>query len=187
MFLVGCRLGEALGVFWSDLTLRGDDGEVRIESTVTYAVDRTVIRQPHTKTGDSGLGESGARSVYLIPEAVDMLRARAHYFGVDLRPSKVPKSPVFGSPQVPTKLRDPRNTTRVIKDLYSKHGVTWGRSHIGRKYLVNRLDAQGVPHVEIAKLMGWRDLNTIKSYLDSETGVSEATKAAMRGAMASHR
>ena len=25
MFLGGCRFGEALGVFWSDLTLRGDD------------------------------------------------------------------------------------------------------------------------------------------------------------------
>jgi hypothetical protein len=41
-----------------------------------------------------------------------------------------------------------------------------------------------VPHVEIAKLMGWRDLNTIKSYLDAVTGVSATTKSAMRSALA---
>lgn len=187
LFLIGCRLGEALGVLWSNLTLRGDDGEVRIEATVTYAVDHGVWRQPHTKTGDAGLAESGARSVYLIPEALEMLRQRARYFGVDFRPSKLPHSPIFGSPQEPARLRDPRNTTRMIKTLYSKHGVTWGRSHLGRKYLVNRLDAEGVPHVEIAKLMGWRDLNTIKSYLDAETGVSEATKSAMRLALSTDR
>lgn len=95
----------------------------------------------------------------------------------------LPDVSVFGSPQKPDQYRDLRNTSRPIKELFSKHGLGWGRSHIGRKYRVNRLDAQGVPHVEIAKLMGWRDLNTIKSYLDEVTGVSTATKSAMRTAL----
>lgn len=186
LFLVGCRLGEALGVLWSDLTFFGEDGEVRIQTTVVYAVGGGVNRQMHTKTGDDGSPETGARSVYLIPEAVAMLRARAAHFKIDLgRSDDVPNWPIFGSPQDLRKLRDPRNTTRAIKKLYSRYGIDWGRSHIGRKYLVNRLDARGVPHIEIAKIMGWRDLNTIKSYLDNVTAVSSTTKAAMRAVLGS--
>jgi hypothetical protein len=183
LFLVGCRLGEALAVRWSDITLADGEGEVLICGTVVYAVSGGVVRQPHTKTGDDGSRQTGARSVYLISDAVDMLQARADYFGVDLDAEALPGIPVFGSPQKPGHYRDLRNTSRAIKELFSKHGVEWGRSHIGRKYLVNRLDAHGVPHVEIAKLMGWRDLNTIKSYLDEVTGVSATTKSAMRSAL----
>lgn len=186
LFFVGCRLGEALAMRWCDVTLSDDDAggdEVLICGTLVYAVGGGLDRQPYTKTGDEEAHRTGARGVYLVSDAATMLQNRARYFGIDLDANVLPPTPIFGSPQKPTEYRDLRNTSRAIKLLFSKHGVKWGRSHIGRKYLVNRLNAQGVPHSEIAKVMGWRDLNTIKSYLDDVTEVSDATKAAMRSAI----
>lgn len=123
LFSTGSRLGEALGLRYSDLRGLGTDSpSAEISGTVTYTVGQGVRRQSSTKTN------AGRRSVPLHPRTVAMLRRRAEVAGLDL--STPPAVPVFGSPQFPDRYRDPSNLNTAVRRLFDRYGVTFGRSHL---------------------------------------------------------
>lgn len=86
---------------------------------------------------------------------------------------------MFGTPGKPEKLRDPAGLDRAIQEIFDRHGMTWGRSHVGRKYEVNHLIRQGVPLTEIAKIADWSEILTVKKYADTAAAISADTRAAM--------
>lgn len=168
LFFTGMRQGEALALRWSDIVLDGSDPHVSVTATLTYTPGAPLRRTP-TKT------RGGTRSVYLVPQAVAMLRRRAEFFGVELTGDR----PVFGSPQFPDRFRDPNNLNRAIRTIFDRHGFTWGRSHVGRKFVVNHLLRQGVPLPEVARVVGWSDVLTVTKYADTTGAVSAPTRTAM--------
>jgi hypothetical protein len=68
---------------------------------------------------------------------------------------------------------------RAIREIFDRHGLTWGRSHIGRKHQVNDLIGEGCPLTEITKILGWNDVMTVKKYADTAAAISDDTRAAM--------
>lgn len=171
----GCRLGEALAIEWRDLALAGNRPEVHVAKTLTYipgegvTLQHAVGDEPGTKTW------AGTRAIPLGPSIIAVLRNRARHQGVELDSSR----PVFGSPQRPHQHRDPINCRAAIRELYTKHGIEWGRSHIGRKYTVNYLLENGATVDEVARVLGWSSLATVDQYVDTSRRVNDRTRALM--------
>ena len=168
LFGTGARQGELLAVRWNDISFT--ECVVSISATLSYTPGEGVKRTP-TKT------KSGAREVHLVAPVVAMLCDRAELFGIDV--NRLPATPVFGSPQAPRQFRDPSNLNRSIRTIFNRHGLTWGRSHIGRKYVVNHLIRERVPLTEIARVVGWGDVLTVSKYADTARAVSADTRAAL--------
>jgi integrase len=166
LFATGCRVGEALAVRWGDLNL--DDGIVDISGSVAFLTGQGSVRQERTKTKRS------TRYVPLARRTVAMLRRRSRRLGTTLN-----EAPVFGSPQKPYAKRDASNLNKVIRRLFNKYGVDWGRSHLGRRYRITSLAERGVPFHKIADMVGHGNVATTMQYL----GRSRAVDAQVRDAL----
>lgn len=169
LFSTGARLGEALAVRWSDLDL--STAIVTITGTVTYLKGAGTVRQDRTKT------VAGKRDVPLASRTVAMLRRRAQEFRIDL--GNAPALPVFGSPQIPDRFRDPNNLTKDIRRLFDRYDVPFGRSHLGRKYRVTSLFERNVPLNKIADLVGHTNVATTMGYLGRASRVDDQVREAL--------
>jgi integrase len=136
MMATGVRIGEALGLFWSDVDL----------DTRTVAVDYTVVRvkgvgliRKSTKT------EAGERTLPLPSWAVAMLRRR-------LDATDDADGPVF--PDSLGGLRDPSNTLRALRDARGGDEFAWVTSHVFRKTAATILDEAGLTARVVADQLG---------------------------------
>ncbi len=155
LFATGSRLGEVSALRWSDYDPVADT--VMISGTLTTIAGHGTVRQDRAKTAGS------SRLVPLSPSASAVLRRRARRFGVDL--TDAPERPIFGSPQFGDRYRDQRNLSRAIAVLFSRHGVDWGRGHIGRKWRVTSLVERGIPIHKVSDLVGHVSIATTQGYL----------------------
>lgn len=155
MFATGTRIGETAALRWVDYnpTTR----TVMVSGTLTNEPGRGTVRQERTKTAGS------TRLVPLAPWAAAALRRRARRFGVDL--DNLPATPIFGSPQFPDRWRDQRNLSRAVSELFSKHGIDYGRGHTGRKWRITSLVERGIPTHKVADLVGHGSVSTTLGYL----------------------
>lgn len=152
------RIGELGAAMWGEADL--DARTLAVTGTLVYLPGQGTVRQPKPTTPGS------VRNAPLSVDAVDVLRDRAAFFGIDLEDlGEWAERPIFGSPQFPERWRDRRNLSRAVAALYDKHGLTYGRGHAGRKWRVTSLVARGVPINKVADVVGHRSIATTLGYL----------------------
>lgn len=169
MFGTGLRLGEALALRWSDLTLDGDRPVADVSGTVIFENGSGAVRQPRTKT------TSGDRPVPLSASLAALLTARAELFGADLQSGL----PVFGSPQYHDRWRDPSNTSKAIRAAFKRHGHDWASSHLARRYRVTSLLDRGVPVGKVSDMIGHSKVSTTLGYVGRGRGTDDQVRAAL--------
>ncbi len=169
LFATGGRLGEIAALRWSDFD--PDAGTVMISGTLTAIAGRGTVREDRTKTVGS------TRLVPLAPWARNTLLRRARRFGFDL--DHPPAAPIFGSPQFPKRWRDYRNLTRSVATLFARHGIDFGRGHVGRKWRVTSLVERGVPIHKVSDLVGHASIATTQAYLGRGRQTDADVKAAL--------
>ena len=169
LFATGGRLGEIAALRWSDFDPNA--GTVMISGTLTAIAGQGTIRDERTKTAGS------IRLVPLAPWAHRALLRRARRFGMNL--DSAPETPIFGSPQFPTRWRDYRNLTRSVATLFQRHGIDFGRGHVGRKWRVTSLVERGVPIHKVSDLVGHTSIATTQGYLGRGRQTDEDVRAAL--------
>jgi integrase len=92
---VGCRVGEAIALSWTDVST--DFMKVTFRATAVRVTGQGLVRQPHGKT------DSSARTITVPAQVASILRDRYH-----ARDS----SATLVFPTVRGRLRDPQNTKR---------------------------------------------------------------------------
>lgn len=153
LFACGLRLSEAAGLRVCDFDT--DLRVLTVAGTASTTAGNGTVRSDRTKTRGS------ARTVPLAPWAYGALLRRVRRFGMDL----TSELPLFGSPQAPDRFRDMRNLTRALGDAFDRHGVTFGRSHLGRKWRVTSLIDRGIPLGKVADLVGHSKIETTLGYV----------------------
>lgn len=165
MLATGVRLGEALGVLWSEVDFV--EREVSITSTVIRLRGVGLVRKP-TKSS------AGQRALRLPSWALDMLRQR---YLVNPRLD----SPVF--PDSRGGVRDSSNTQRDLRDARGSEGFAWVTSHNFRKTAATILDEEGLSAREIADQLGHaRPSMTQDVYLGRKATNARAADALERAA-----
>lgn len=166
LFSTGMRVGEATALRWRDVDL--DAQVVHCLGTVSFIAGQGVSRQDHPKSYKS------IRTVPIAPQTAGMLENRMRRMHpVD------PDAPVFGSPQKPLTFRDPGNLNKIIRKLFDRYGIDWGRSHLGRRYRVTSLAERGVPTHKIADLVGHASVATTWRYLGRSKDVDQMVRDAL--------
>ncbi|MDS0137578.1 MULTISPECIES: site-specific integrase [unclassified Amycolatopsis] len=146
MLATGVRIGEALALYWEDVTLpdgeAGGLGLARFEWTVVRLRGVGLVRtDPKTPASE--------RTIPLTSWAVDLLRRRRR---VALAEGRSPASPVF--PDSLGGLRDPSNTRRSLRECRGSEGFSWVKSHVYRKTAGTVLDEAGYSPRQIADFLG---------------------------------
>ena len=171
LFRTGARIGEVGGLRWRDVDF--GDQTIAITGSLLTLNGQGTVRQERTKT------EGSTRTVPLADDAAQALAARATLFGIELKDPDALDRPVFGSPQFPERWRDYRNLTRAIKELFTKHGIDYGRGHLGRKWRVTSLVERGVPVHKTADLVGHGNIKTTFGYLGRGRQTDPDVRAAL--------
>lgn len=136
MLATGLRIGETLGLLWSEVDL--DRGLIDVTSTIIRVKGQGLIRKD-TKS------DASQRPLVLPEWCTDILRRR-HAIGVS------PHEPVFGT--LDGGYRDPRNVSRWIQAARNKAGLDWVTSHSWRKTTASILDGSGLSARAIADQLG---------------------------------
>jgi integrase len=138
MLATGCRIGECLGIGWTEVDL--DAAEVDIAWHLVRATGRGLLRVPSTKSG-----AKGERLVPLPGWAVTMLRRRRELIGEGVEP-------VF--PDAVGGWRDPSNVRRVWRQVRDDAEMTGLVSHTLRKTVASFLDDAHVSTRKISDQLG---------------------------------
>jgi integrase len=136
MLATGLRLGEALGVTWTDVDLAAG----------TIAVRRTIVR-----VAGQGLvakrvkSRASERALLLPPWCVELLRARRVRLGAF-------EGPVF--PDSRGGWRDRSNVGKAFREVRGGSNFEWVKTHTFRKTVATLLDQSGASARMIADQLG---------------------------------
>lgn len=154
----GCRMGEALALTWDDVDLRA--GTMDIHGTAQRVSGAGMVVQNNTKTS------AGMRKITIPGWLVDYLRS--------YRKNQLPASPYVCTSMVGT-LRDPSNSNKTLRQLFTRAGFDWATAHNLRKTVATLLDEQGATAREIAAHLGHRNPSlTMDVYMDARRNASSA-------------
>ena len=160
MLATGVRIGEALGVIWSQVDLEA--GTVHITSTLIRVKGEGLLRKG-TKSA------AGERTLPLPLSAVAVLRRR-FMSGARL------DQPVF--PDVRGGFRDPANVRRAFREARGKEALAWITSHTFRKTAATILDEAALSARLVADQLGHsRTSMTQDFYLGRRAVDSQAATA----------
>jgi integrase len=135
MLATGVRIGEALGVLWSQVDLEA--GTVEFTHTIARLTGQGLIRKrPKSKAGE--------RLLHLPHWALAVLRTR-HAAGIRL------DDPIFADTR--GGYRDPSNTRRALRTVLSPVGST-ARRDLGLTLRALRRQA-GMTRKQVAELLTW--------------------------------
>lgn len=158
----GCRVGEACGLRWRSVNLEA--GTATIEANVIRATGRGLVLQEHTKT------VAGVRTIALPRPVLGMLGDRR------MRGLRTELDLVF--PTVLGNLRDPRNTSRDVRDARDRLGFPAVTTHSFRKTVATGLDQAGLSAREIAEYLGHENPSLTQDvYMAKNTGGKKAALA----------
>jgi len=166
MMATGCRIGEALGVVWSQVDLEA--GTVQITSTLVRVKGEGLLRKG-TKS------RAGERVLPLPASAVAVLRRR---FVTGARLDQ----PLF--PDVVGGFRDPANVRRTLREARGDDTLSWITSHTFRKTAATILDQAALSARLVADQLGHarpsmtQDVYLGRRAVDSQA--AEALEAALR-------
>jgi integrase len=163
MLATGVRIGETLGVFWSEFD--PDAGTVAVNHNVIRVKGRGLIRKS-TKT------EAGERTLALPSWAVAMLRERQPDSGE-------PDGPIF--PDSLGGLRDPSNTSRDLREARDAAGFGWVTSHVFRKTAATILDEAGLSARAVADQLGHSRPSMTQDVYMGRKVASRAAAGALEG------
>lgn len=147
MLATGVRIGEALGVLWSEVDF--DAGTVQISSTVIRIKGEGLLRKERTKS------RAGERTLPLPVTAVAMLRRR---FMTGARLDQ----PLF--PSLTGGLRDPANVRRELREARGKDALAWITSHTFRKTAATILDEATLTARLVADQLGHSRTSMTQDY-----------------------
>lgn len=168
MLATGVRIGEALGVIWSQVDLEA--GTVQITSTLIRIKGEGLLRKG-TKSA------AGERTLPLPLSAVAVLRRR---FMTGARLDQ----PVF--PDVNGGFRDPANVRRELREARGTEALAWITSHTFRKTAATILDEAALSARLVADQLGHsRTSMTQDFYLGRrsvDSQAADALEAALRDA-----
>jgi integrase len=160
MMATGTRIGEALGVLWSQVDL--DRGVVQITHTIVRLTGHGLVRKA-TKS------RAGERVLPLPQSAVAMLRRR-FVAGAKL------DHPVF--PDSIGGFRDPSNVRRSIREARGSTELAWITSHHFRKTTATILDEAALSARQVADQLGHaRPSMTQDVYMSRKVASSRAAEA----------
>lgn len=160
----GVRIGEALAVKWED---------VNFEAQTVYVGHSTVARLDGVglRLLEHGATKAHPRTISLSDGLTERLRARLAGQWRDNPHGVVFVNELGGS------LRDPRNTTRAIKQLGESVGEPWITAHNFRDTVATKLLDGGALPRDVAAFLGHSDVTTtFKRYLGE--GSSDSTDLA---------
>jgi integrase len=164
LLATGVRIGEALGVYWSDVDL--DQRTVRIDHTV-LRVKGKGLRRSSTKSA------AGERTLPLPLWVVELLRTRR-------LADPAADGPVFADSL--SGLRDPSNTMADLREARGTDGFAWVTSHVFRKTAATILDEAGLTARVIADQLGHSKPSMTQDVYLGRKVVNPATAAALEGA-----
>lgn len=164
MLATGVRIGEALGLYWEDVSLT--DGLVHVRYTVVRVKGQGLVRRPPKS-------DAGRRALALPKWALDMLQRRQAVRRAEHRPEDSPVFPdTFGG------LRDPSNTRRALRDARGSDGFAWVTSHVFRKTAGTVMDEAKLMARQIADHLGHsRPSMTQDVYMGRGAASSDAAAA----------
>lgn len=181
MLGTGLRVGELMGLRWSDLNLDGApmiiNGELTLVPTVTVRGNVTRVRGQGLVFHE-GKTASSKRTVPLPPFAAETLRARR------ARLAELPEhAPVFcvmtrGGPT----WRDPSKVTAWVREIRGWVGLEWMTTHVWRKTAATILDEAGLSARDIANQMGHAQISMTQNVYLGRGGVAPAAAAALEAA-----
>ena len=165
----GCRIGEALALTWKDVDL----------DRATATIRRSSLRSDSTKT------RAGVRSVPLLPEVVEALRAQRSRQRMDRLKMGAAwadtEGLVFTTGQgTPV---DPHNARRNLRGVLKSAGLPQDRPwHTMRHSLATRLLNRGVPMPVVASILGHASIRTtVDIYGHAEPSISADALARAMG------
>ncbi len=136
MLATGLRLGEALGVTWSDVDLSA--GTIAVRRTIVRATGRGLVaKRVKSRASERGL--------LLPPWCVELLRTRRVRLGAF-------DGPVF--PDARGGWRDRSNVGRVFRSVRGGSEFEWVKTHTYRKTVATLLDQSGASARMIADQLG---------------------------------
>ncbi|MFC8503815.1 tyrosine recombinase XerC [Pedococcus sp. NPDC057267] len=157
----GLRLGEALGVRWSDVDL--DRG--------ILSVERTVIRVRGQGLRASRLKSRTSYRVLVLPGwCVTMLKARRVRLGAF-------DGPVF--PDARGGYRDRNNVGRAFREARAGTGFDWVKPHTYRKTVATILDSSGASARMIADQLGHSRISMTQDVYMGRRAVDPAAASAL--------
>jgi integrase len=155
----GCRLGEAVGVYWEDIDLKRQ--VVHIRRTVLRVSGQGLIaKRPRSRAGE--------RVLRLPLWLVAMLRAR--------RGTSLSASPVF--PDVLGGHRDRNNIEKDFREVREGTAFEWVVLHTYRKTVATLLDAGGLSARTIADQLGHSRISMTQDFYLGRRAVDAAAASA---------
>ena len=156
MVLTGCRVGEALGLLWSDVDFAA--GKVTFNGTAVRVPGGGVMNQRHGKTAAS------TRTISVPPRALRILEARQRNAEV-----------VF--PSVRMRVRDPVNVENIWRQNRGRLGFEEVTTHALRKTAATGLDVAGMSARGIAEYLGHAKPSLTQDvYMSRNVGSSAAAE-----------
>lgn len=156
MVLTGCRIGEALGLLWSDVDFV--TGKVTFNGTAVRVPGGGVTNQRHGKTAAS------TRTISVPPRALRILEARQRNAEV-----------VF--PSVRMRVRDPVNVENIWRQNRGRLGFEEVTTHALRKTAATGLDVAGMSARGIAEYLGHAKPSLTQDvYMSRNVGSSAAAE-----------
>ena len=165
MLATGVRIGEALGVMWSEVDL--DAGTVEISSTMIRVKGEGLLRK-ETKT------RSGERTLVVPWSATEVLRRR-FMSGARL------DQPVF--PDTRGGFRDPNNVRRELREARGAGDLYWVTSHTFRKTAATILDEAALSARLIADQLGHARPSMTQDVYLARRAVGDAAAQALDAAL----
>lgn len=159
----GLRIGELLGILWSDVDLK--EKTLRLSGKVTRGAGRGLVREDYTKT------EAGERTIPLPQFVIDTLTDRKkrqalstpHGFVSATKIQKGAELLPLVFPAANGSLRDPRNTQRQWRRVRAALDLNWVVSHTFRKTVASVLDDEGLTARAAADQLGHAQVSTTQN------------------------
>ncbi|MGL6236348.1 MAG: site-specific integrase [Segniliparus sp.] len=160
----GLRIGELLGLLWSDIDFKAKT--LTLSGKITRGTGRGLVREDFTKSGSAGL------TIGLSPKIIAMLaeRKKAQALGTRhgfVSATKIEKGAELLPLVFPAKngsLRDPNNTHRQWRRVRVALGLDWVVPHTFRKTVATSLEKQGFTAREIADQLGHAHVSTTQNH-----------------------
>jgi integrase len=156
MVLTGCRIGEALGLLWTNVDFAA--GKVTFDGTAVRVPGGGVVNQRHGKTAAS------TRTISVPPRTLRIVEARERNADV-----------VF--PSVHMRVRDPVNVENIWRQNRGRLGFEDVTTHALRKTAATGLDVAGMSARGIAEYLGHAKPSLTQDvYMSRNVGSAEAAQ-----------
>lgn len=162
LFNTGMRIGEALGLKWSNVHLDGADKYIEISETVIVAKDRSTEENKWTPMVQAnGKTKNAKRKIPLSEAAAEYFRLQKEfrYYGEDyyvFNVGKDEKTPMRAS-----------NVSRSFRKILDKNHIEPQGLHAIRHTFATNLSEKGANPLTISRILGHANFDITQVYVDT--------------------